>query len=144
MGHNRPMNEENDQIRADSFKKARTKRCNEIAEDYTEMIAELQELNEDVRVCDLAKRMGVSHVNVIKTIKKLIRDGFLLDKPEIQLTARGKKMASFSKRKHLILSQFFHKLGVPEEVLAGDVEGIEHHISEETLEAIERHLKTLN
>lgn len=132
--------------RALYFQRARTQRFYEIAEDYTEMIADLIKAHGNVRVRDLAKEMGVSHVNVIKTIKKLVRDGYLIKGiyPLIDLTAKGKEMASFSKKKHQILSHFLRKLGVPEDIVAGDVEGIEHHISPETLNAIETHLEKLN
>lgn len=131
--------------RALYFKKARLQRFYEIAEDYTEMIADLMERCNKVRICDLAQEMGVSHVNVIKTIKKLIRDGYLIDHihPLIELTPKGKAMAIFSKKKHLILSDFLLKLGIPENIVSGDVEGIEHHISPETLSALEAHLKKL-
>ncbi len=137
------MNKKN--IRAFHFKKTRTQHIYEVAEDYTEMIADLVTLHGKVRICDLAKEMGVSHVNVIKIIKKLIRDGYLVDNihPAIELTPKGRDMASYSKKKHLILSKFLIKLGVPEQIAAGDVEGIEHHISPETLQALESHLKTL-
>ena len=128
--------------RALYFKKARLERFCEIAEDYTEMIADLMEDHGKVRICDLAQELGVSHVSVIKTIKKLIRDGYLIDNihPQIDLTPKGKEMACYSKKKHRILTQFLIQLGVPEEIAAGDVEGIEHHISPETLNAFEAHL----
>lgn len=131
--------------RAIYFKKARRQRFCEVAEDYTEMIADLLAAYGKVRICDLAEEMGVSHVNVIKTIKKLIRDGYLIDNihPLIDLTPKGKAMAYYSKKKHLILSNFLLKLGVPEHIAAGDVEGIEHHISPETLSALETHLETM-
>lgn len=131
--------------RAVHFKKARLQHFYEIAEDYTEMIADLIAAYGKVRICDLAKEMGVSHVNVIKTIKKLIRDGYLIDNihPLINLTSKGKATANYSKKKHLILLNFLLEVGVPEDVAAGDVEGIEHHISPATLNALEVHLESL-
>jgi DtxR family manganese transport transcriptional regulator len=50
-------------------------------------------------------------------------------------------MAVHSKKKHLILSEFLMMLGVPDHILKTDVEGIEHHISISTLEALERHMR---
>lgn len=129
--------------RAMHFKETRRQRLCEVAEDYTELIADLIESQGQARICDMAREMGISHVSVLKTVKKLIRDGYLVKNSQqlIELTEKGKEMAAFSKRKHLILSAFLLKLGVPENIVATDVEGIEHHISATTLEAIENYLK---
>jgi DtxR family manganese transport transcriptional regulator len=130
--------------RASHFKGARKNRLYEIAEDYTELIADLIESQGQVRVCDIAKAMGISHVCVLKTIKRLIRDGYLtkISDKHLELTLKGRQMAIFSKRKHCILSAFLLKLGVPEHIVAIDVEGIEHHISLATLNAIDAHMQT--
>ncbi len=129
--------------RAAHFKETRIQRHSEIAEDYTELIADLIHIQGQARVCDIAREMGISHVSVLKTLKRLIRDGYVMKEDHhIILTARGKEMAAFSKKKHLILSEFLKKIGVPESIAATDVEGIEHHISETTLEAIEAHMRT--
>lgn len=128
--------------RAMHFRETRGKRVFEIAEDYTELIYDLIESRGEARVCDIAREMGISHVSVLKTIKRLVRDGFLNKNSQaIDLTPMGKKTAIFSKKKHLVLSQFLLKLGVPEHIVATDVEGIEHHISRTTLEAIDAHMK---
>ncbi len=130
--------------RALHFKKARTIRLYETAEDYTELIADLIKTHKEARVCDIARQMGISHVSVLKTLNKLIRDGYVKKDAHklITLTLKGKKMAAFSKKRHLILSEFLLKLGVPEHVVATDVEGIEHHISATTLTAIKIHMET--
>jgi DtxR family manganese transport transcriptional regulator len=130
--------------RAVHFKETRLQRLVEIAEDYTELIGDLIQMQGQARVCDIAREMGISHVSVLKTLKKLIRDGYILkEEHQIHLTSKGQQMAAFSKKKHLVLSQFLIKLGVPEEIVATDVEGFEHHISVITLEAIEAHMLTL-
>jgi DtxR family transcriptional regulator, manganese transport regulator len=127
--------------RATPFKETRKNRLFEILEDYTEIIADLIESQCHVRICDIACRMGVSHVSVLKTIKRLVRDGYVEKHSQIiNLTLKGKQMALFSKRKHLILSEFLLKIGVPEHIAAIDVEGIEHYISPTTLEALSAHM----
>ncbi len=125
--------------RAGPFKEARNQRFQEIAEDYTEMIAELIETQGKARVCDLSRKMGISHVAVLKSIKKLIRDGYLLKNEEqlIELTPKGREMGAYSKKKHQILTNFLLKLGIPQEIVAIDVEGMEHHIGDATLRALE-------
>lgn len=128
--------------RAIHFKETRAQRAIETAEDYTELVADLIETKGYARVCDMAREMGISHVSVLNTIKRLVRNGYL-SKGELQtieLTELGQKTARFAKRKHHILSEFLRSLGVPEEILATDVEGIEHYISETSLKAIEAHL----
>lgn len=128
--------------RALHFKNCRQKRHIELAEDYTEMIADYLEEKGTVRVCEIAKEMGVSHVSVLKAIKKLKRDGLLMENHQsIALTQKGIEMGAFSKRKHQTLTSFLLLLGVPNEIAALDVEGIEHCISPETLAAIEAFLQ---
>ncbi|WP_068471264.1 iron dependent repressor, metal binding and dimerization domain protein [Candidatus Protochlamydia phocaeensis] len=130
--------------RAAHFKETRLQRLTEVVEDYTELIGDLIQAKGHARVCDIAREMGISHVSVVKTLKKLMRDGYILkEEHHIYLTPKGQEMAAFSKRKHLILFEFLIKLGVPESIAAIDVEGIEHHISATTLSAIEAHLQTL-
>jgi len=124
------------------FKEARMNRLFEVAEDYTELIFDFIENQGFARVCDLAREMGISHVSVLRTIKKLSRDGYIAKETgSIELTEKGKKMAEFSKKKHIILTEFLLSLGIPENIVATDVEGIEHHISPATLEAIALHVK---
>ena len=128
--------------RAAHFRETRNNRQYEIAEDYTELIDDLIKNTGHARVCDIAREMGISHVSVLKTLKKLKRDGFIEENSNaIELTPEGMNMAAFSKKKHVILTEFLSKLGVPEHVAATDVEGIEHHISPITLNAIDAFMK---
>jgi DtxR family manganese transport transcriptional regulator len=129
--------------RAAHFKETRLQRFQEIAEDYTEMIAEMIAARGKARVCDLARQMGISHVAVLKSIKKLIRDGYLIknENQEIELTPKGEELGAFSKKKHEILTAFLLHIGVPEKIVPIDVEGLEHHLSKETLQALENFLK---
>lgn len=129
--------------RTEHFKEVRRGRPLEVAEDYTELVDDLIKEQGKARVCDISKIMGVSHVSVLKAVNRLIRDGYLEKNSQlsIELTEKGKETARFSKRKHLVLSEFLQMLGIPEHIAAIDVEGIEHHISETTLEALQRHMK---
>jgi DtxR family manganese transport transcriptional regulator len=51
-------------------------------------------------------------------------------------------MAERSKRRHEIVLGFLKSLGVSEETAERDAEGIEHHVSEETLRAFERYIRS--
>lgn len=131
--------------RSEHFKEVRKNRLYEIAEDYTELIADLIHTHGQARVCDIAKQMGITHVSVLKTLKKLIRDGYLEKKSNgnLDLTPKGVEMAFLSKKKHQVLFKFLIWLGVPEHIAATDVEGMEHYVSPATLEAIEVHMNKL-
>lgn len=117
------------------FKKLRAAHHNEKAEDYVEMIHELVETNGEARLTDVAKCFGVTPVTAHKIIARLQKEKLIDSKPyrALFLTPKGKKMATRSKQRHEIVYQFLKKIGVPEKTALVDAEGIEHHVSPETL-----------
>lgn len=114
----------------------------ETAEDYVELIAALIAENGKARVIDIARHLGVTHVTVSRTIGRLKREGFVSSQPyqSIFLTEKGQALAAEARRRHEIVVAFLLSLGVPESVAHSDAEGIEHHVSKETLDAFLRHL----
>ena len=129
--------------KAKQFKALRKQHSLESAEDYTELIHELIEKNGEARTGVIARELGISHVTALRTIKRLQEQGYVTtarQKP-VELTAKGKKLALYSKEKHEILLEFLVKLGVPKKVEEIDVEGIEHHVSKITLDRIKHFLK---
>lgn len=122
------------------FSQTRREHAREIAEDYVEAIADLVAETGEARVVDLAKRLGVTHVTVNRTIARLQRAGYVTAQPyrAIFLTKTGGSLAANCKSRHEIVVAFLRSLGVPERVAARDAEGIEHHVSPETLAAFER------
>ena len=128
---------------ADRFRRSRQDRARETAQDYVEAIAELAATHGEARVVDLARRLGVTHVTVNRTLARLQRDGFVNTKPyrAIFLTPDGSQLAEECRRRHHIVAAFLRSLGVPEKTADLDAEGIEHHVSPETLAAFERRLK---
>lgn len=125
--------------RAVPFEETRKHHLLETAEDYTELVLDLIELKGEARIGDMAEHMGISHVTALRTVKRLEKNGFLSTSPHqpVLLTPKGESIALFAKGRHKILFDFLIKIGVPKEVAAIDVEGIEHHISHETLQAIQ-------
>lgn len=107
------------------------------------MIAELIASSGEARVTDLARRMGVTHVTVNRTIQRLRRDGLVNALPyrSIFLTASGRRLSEASRRRHEIVSEFLKSFGVPDGIADADAEGMEHHVSKESLAAFARHLK---
>jgi DtxR family manganese transport transcriptional regulator len=125
---------------AENLSQTRREHASEIAEDYVEAIADLIAEMGEARVVDLAKRLGVTHVTVNRTIIRLQKGGFVTAQPyrAIFLTDKGRKLAAACKTRHQSVVAFLRSIGVSERVAEMDAEGIEHHVSPETLAAFNR------
>jgi DtxR family manganese transport transcriptional regulator len=128
---------------AETFRRSRRDRAAETAQDYVEAIADLSAALGEARVVDLARRLGVTHVTVNRTLARLQRAGFVNTKPyrAIFLTDAGHKLAEECKQRHETVAAFLRSLGVSDKAAELDAEGIEHHVSPETLAVFERWLK---
>ncbi|MDQ2868042.1 MAG: manganese-binding transcriptional regulator MntR [Verrucomicrobiota bacterium] len=127
----------------DTFSKTRREHSREMAEDYAEVIAALIAESGEARVVSLARRLGVSHVTVNRTILRLQKAGYVSSQPyrSIFLTAAGSRLASASRKRHEIVIAFLLSLGIPQAVAERDAEGIEHHVSPRTLAAFRESLE---
>lgn len=122
---------------ADRFARVRRDHSRETAEDYAEMVLELSGRGHaGVRPADLARGLGVSHVTVLRALERLTRDGIITRDEDqgVLLSAEGQKVGEASRRRHRLVTAFLERLGVPPETAAVDAEGIEHHVSDITLE----------
>jgi len=128
---------------AESFRRSRRDRAAEITQDYVEAIADLSAALGEARVVDLARRLGVTHVTVNRTLARLKQAGYVNTRPyrAIFLTGTGRTLAEECQRRHRTVAAFLRKLGVSNKVAEQDAEGIEHHVSPETLAAFERRLR---
>src|SRR5208282_4541923 len=128
---------------AENFRRSRRDRATEVAQDYVEAIADLSDSLGEARVVDLARRLGVTHVTVNRTLSRLQQAGYVNTRPyrAIFLTDAGRRLAAECKRRHETVVALLRSLGVPETISEMDAEGIEHHVSPETLAAFERRLK---
>lgn len=108
----------------------------ELVEDYVELIGELLESAGEARSVDIARRMAVSKATVANMIKRLIERGLVEAIPyrSLFLTEAGWDMAKRSQERHAVVLDFLRALGVSEVIARMDAEGIEHHVSEETLQ----------
>ncbi|MCM3879058.1 MAG: manganese-binding transcriptional regulator MntR [Vicinamibacterales bacterium] len=115
----------------------------ELAQDYVEMIAELIAKTGEARLIDLARGFGVTHVTASRTLQRLQRKGLVTTQPyrSIFLTGPGRNLAKESRDRHEVVVRFLISLGVPSNVAESDAEGIEHHVSRETLAAFVKHLE---
>ena len=130
---------------ADHHRQVREARQTEVMEDYVELIADLIDSTGEARSVDIAKRLGVTTPTVARMIRRLKEVEWIEARPyrAIFLTEEGRRIAEASRRRHQIVVEFLTALGVSEEIARADAEGIEHHVSEETLAALENYLKPL-
>ena len=111
------------------------------AEDYLEAILMLRERNGSVRSIDIVNELGYSKPSISVAMKKLRENGYVnMDEDGlITLTPAGEEIAGRIYTRHRLLTQFFVRLGVSEEVAAADACKIEHDLSDETFEKIKEH-----
>jgi DtxR family manganese transport transcriptional regulator len=130
-------------LHAHGFRQAREARRLELIEDYVELIADLIADGGEARQVDIAARLGVAQPTVAKMLKRLAEEDLVLQKPYrgVFLTAAGEAMAKHARKRHQIVESFLIALGVEPETARRDAEGIEHHVSRETLEAFRRFVK---
>src|ERR1017187_4797429 len=112
---------------AETFRRSRRDRASETAQDYVEAIADLTVAVGEARVVDLARRLGVTHVTVNRTLARLQQAGFVNTKPyrAIFLTDAGRKLAEESKQRHETVVAFLESLGISKKAAELDAEGIE-------------------
>ncbi|SEB69774.1 transcriptional regulator MntR [Paenibacillus sp. GP183] len=108
-------------------------------EDYLEKIYKLIDEKGYARVSDIAEGLEVHPSSVTKMIQKLDKDSYLVYEKYrgLILTSKGKKMGKRLVDRHQLLEEFLTVLGVNEENIYKDVEGIEHHLSWDSITCIE-------
>ena len=112
----------------------------ESGEMYLETIYILLEEKPHVRSIDVCEYMGFSKPSVSRAIGLLKSGGYVTVNADgyLSLTEEGEAVAKKVYSRHEILTGFFVSLGVSEEVASEDACSIEHHISDESLEAIKK------
>ncbi len=137
------MIEEPEQINTERFNQARNVQSQILLEDYTEMIDDLIREHGEARLTDIARLMGVAHPTAAKAVARLKREGLAVSRPYrgVFLTDAGIAMAERVRLRHRIVVDVLKALGVPDEAAEMDAEGIEHHVSEQTLAAFEAFLQ---
>lgn len=118
----------------------------ESAEDYLEAILRLRETKGQVRSVDIALLLGVTKPSVSFAMKRLRENEYIrMDQDNlITLTEKGEEIAMRIYDRHKTITTFLMKLGVDESVAREDACKIEHDISEESFDALRRHLSELS
>ncbi len=134
----RPLQTADEQ--AEAFERVRQAHLMEATEDYVELIDDLICNQGEARLVDVAERLGITQPSASKTLARLQRDGYITSEPyrSIFLTSKGKSLADKSRARHDIVFRFLLAIGVSEDAAKQDSEGLEHHVSDETLAAFER------
>ena len=124
---------------ASGFRQARRAKRAELIEDYVELIAELLVDGGEARQVDIAARLGVAQPTVAKMLQRLEHEGYVTRKPYrgTFLTPAGERLAALSRERHQVVESFLRCLGISPETARCDAEGIEHHVSPETLDAFQ-------
>ena len=120
-----------------SFRQTRAARRLELVEDYVELVADLIDDAGEARQIDIAQRLGVAQPTVAKMLKRLAAEGLVSQRRYrgVFLTEAGRELAEASRGRHQVVEAFLRDIGVSAETARLDAEGIEHHVSEETLAA---------
>ncbi|MFC7783621.1 transcriptional regulator MntR [Rossellomorea sp. GCM10028870] len=107
-------------------------------EDYIEQIYMLIENKGYARVSDIAEALSVHPSSVTKMVQKLDKDDYLIYEKYrgLVLTPKGNKVGKRLVYRHELLEQFLRVIGVKEEHIYEDVEGIEHHLSWDSIDRI--------
>jgi Mn-dependent DtxR family transcriptional regulator len=108
------------------------------AEDYLERIHELIEEKGYARVVDIASSLKVKQASVTVMVQKLAEAGYLKYEKYrgLRLTEKGRGVARKIQNRHATLSRFFSLFGLDAETQREDIEGIEHHLSQATVEVL--------
>ena len=110
----------------------------ESAEDYLEAILILRQQNGNVRAIDIANHLGYSRPSVSIAMKNLRENGYINVSADslITLTEQGAAVAERVYERHRVLTEFFSRLGVAEDIAKADACRIEHDLSPETFACI--------
>ena len=114
-------------------------------EDYLERILDLINTKGYARVADIAQGLKISQASVTNMVQRLDAEGLLKYEKYrgLVLTTAGETLARNIMRRHQLLTDFLRMLEIEEDVVYHDVEGMEHHISPQTLNAIEALMEAL-
>ncbi|MCF3649153.1 transcriptional regulator MntR [Synoicihabitans lomoniglobus] len=122
-------------------------RTTSAVEDYLERISDLIKTKGYARVVDIAAELKISQASVTTMVQRLDAEGLVKYEKYrgMVLTETGEAVAARIAHRHELLTQFLRVLGLDENVISRDVEGMEHHVSAETfavLERLTRHLES--
>jgi len=107
-------------------------------DDYLEQILHLIEEKGYARPIDISKKLEISQASVTNMLLKLDAEGLVKHEKYrgTTLTKEGLRIAKAIIDRHETLTRFLELFDIDKDTIYRDVEGMEHHISRPTLEAI--------
>ena len=107
-------------------------------EDYLEAVYVLIAEDRPAQVRDVARMLAVKMPSVVKAIHELKKLGLVTQKPyaNIELTAKGVRVAKHVLNRHTLIRDFLMKLGVSRRIADKDACLMEHILSAETIDRI--------
>ncbi len=117
-------------------------RLQESGEMYIESIYVLNKKMGNVRSIDICEHLGYSKPSVSRAMSLLKKGGFVeADKNGyLTLTDAGREIAEKMYQRHTVLSELLIRLGVSSDTAVEDACKIEHHISDESFNAIKKYV----
>ena len=117
-------------------------RLQESGEMYLETIYVLSGKGKPVRSIDISEHMGFSKPSVSRAVGILKNGGYIeVDKDgHLKLTPMGLETAEKTYERHKVLTEFFVSIGVDRDIAAEDACKMEHIISDESFEALKKHI----
>ncbi len=116
----------------------------ESGEMYLETIYILSKQKGYVRSLDVAEYMNFSKPSVSRAVGILKEADYLTMEKDgaLHLTESGRKIGEKIYERHTLLTEFLTLLGVDAQTAAEDACKIEHDISDQSFEAIKKHVRT--
>lgn len=116
----------------------------ESAEMYLETILILSQQLQQVRSIDISEQLGYSRASVSRAVKLLREEGYIImaDDGSITLTESGSSIAHTIYERHTVFTDMLVNLGVPRDIAEEDACRMEHAVSDDTFQAIKRHLES--
>ena len=120
-----------------------TMNMHESGEMYLETILRLSEKNAIVRSIDVAQMLGYSKPSISRAMKNLKENGYISINPDtgnIKLLEKGREIAEMIYERHKVLTKCLEAIGVSPSTAQSDACRIEHVISDETFQALKKHI----
>ena len=115
----------------------KTQSASVASQDYLEQIFHLIEQKGYARAVDIARNLGISQASVSAMLKRLGNEELVVYERYrgVILTQKGSDLAQYVIKRHEVLTRLLRHFGLDEDTIYQDVEGMEHHISAQTLKA---------
>ena len=109
-------------------------------EDYLETMFYIEQNKQKITSVQIAKKLKVSKSSVSQMLRKLKKEEFIDFEPykEITLLEKGRKLGEKIAKNHITLENLLTKIGVSKKIALKDIHGLEHYLSHETIQAIEK------